>query len=277
MSRHTRNRMVLSVFALVLVSTLFVQDAAAQRRRAVRPSRPRAVTGPCHTYGFVPAGLKAAYRTTSPGQPDVTFEITYVSDTAALSKFTQKVNVPNVGTADAETTIEYEPLAGGLRAVTDLELKASMSVSGFKITIDSDSTFVPSLTWGPGAQWCQGATWTIPATTVTTTTTTSPGGTQSAISTTLAGTGQVLAVYDTISVTAGSFQTVKYRGVNANSSCPAGSTTCTSGIVPVNVWLWKTHPIVVRQDSLDASGNVTSTTVLTKVTVPAGASLREIR
>lgn len=277
MSSHAHRRVVLSAFVLALVSTLIAADASAQRRRAVRPSRPRAVLGPCHTWGFVPAGLKAAYRTTSPGQPDVTFEITYVSDTAALSKFRQKVNVPGQGTADAETTIQYEAIGGGLRAVREMELKSSMTVQGFKITIDADSSFVPSLTWGPAASWCQGATWSIPATTLTTTTTTSPGGTQTAISTTLAGTGQVLSVNETISVTAGSFQTVKYRGVNTTSGCPAGSSTCTSGLVPVNAWLWKTHPIVVRQDSLDAGGNVTSTTQLTSVTVPAGAFMRRVQ
>src|SRR5689334_17393644 len=116
-------RRLLVVAALVL---FFYVPAEAQKRRSVRsnPGTPPA-SGTCHTFGLVQAGTKANYLTTAPGG-DVTFTITWVSDTPTQTKTTQKVTV----------TV---PVLGPL-------------------TTETDVSFAPSLASGPAAGWCVGNT-----------------------------------------------------------------------------------------------------------------------
>jgi hypothetical protein len=82
--------------------------------------------------------------------------------------------------------------------------------------------------------------------------TTTLAGTQTTVQTTAASTGEVLAVNESITVPAGTFRTVKYRGVIvANNNAQTAIT-----------WTSMDDAIVVRQDTLDAGGNVTSMTTL---------------
>ncbi len=80
----------------------------------------------------------------------------------------------------------------------------------------------------------------------------SVAGTQTTIQTTAASTGEVLAVNESITVPAGTFRTVKYRGtIVANNNAH-----------PAVTWTSMDDAIVVRQNTLDAGGNVTTTTTL---------------
>jgi hypothetical protein len=73
---------------LVVLSVAPVSSGGAARRRAA-PSIPKtaAPSSDCHTFGFVTAGTKASYlSTTSNG--NVTYTITWISDTASTTKLT---------------------------------------------------------------------------------------------------------------------------------------------------------------------------------------------
>lgn len=65
--------------------------------------------------------------------------------------------------------------------------------------------------------------------------------------------GVVLAVDALLTVNAMTFHTVKYR-----SSIVSGTS-----VQPAVTWVSMEHNIVVRQDTLDAAGNVTTVTQLT--------------
>ena len=82
----------------------------------------------------------------------------------------------------------------------------------------------------------------------------SPQGTIPSIVTSIAAQGEVLAVADVITVPAGTFSTVKYKGVVVSGSSVQTAIT----------WVSMQKNIVVRQDTLDGAGNVTSTTVMTQ-------------
>jgi hypothetical protein len=237
---------------LMLVVSL-VPFAEAQRRRAVRsPGGGAPQNGNCHTFALVRAGLVAGYRSVAPGGT-VTFQVTYISDTPTQTKTTQKVQAPT-GNADVETTLDGE-IVGNLRGLKHIEIKTTMTVPVLgSVSGTTDIDFVPSLLAGPAAGWCVGETWTISPVTETVITT----GFASAppiIVTTIASTGEVLAVGENVTVPAGTFRTVKYR-----SSVVSGTS-----VQPAITWTSMDHSIVVKQDTLDASGNVTSSTELTSL------------
>jgi hypothetical protein len=73
------------------------------------------------------------------------------------------------------------------------------------------------------------------------------------IITTLATQGEVLAVGDTVVVPAGSFRTVKYKGLTVSGSTVQTSIT----------WVSMDHNIVVKQDSYDANNTVVTSLELT--------------
>ena len=83
----------------------------------------------------------------------------------------------------------------------------------------------------------------------------SPQGTFPSTVVTLASTGEVLAVGESVTVQGGTFNTVKYK-----SSILSGTS-----VQPAITWVSMQHNIVVRQDTLDGAGAVTSTTVLTSL------------
>jgi len=237
---------------LLALCVLLVAPLEAQKRRAVRSPGP--VTPPagnCHTFTFVRAGLKATYLTTQ-ASGNANFVVTYIFDNATQTKTTQ-VTTTQIGTSEAETLIDSE-VVGNLRGIKHINVKASQTVPVLgKITIETDIGFVPTLTAGPSAGWCVGNTWTVPPVTETITTKGSPVPIPPQIITTIGSVGEVLAVGETISVPAGSFTTVKHRGALLSGTSVQTAIT----------WTSMQHNIVVRQDTLDAGGNVTSTTNLT--------------
>ena len=222
----------------------------ATRRRAAKPPAASTPTGNCHTFGLVAPGTKATYlSTTSNG--DVTFTITWISDTPTQTKTTQHVVTPQA-TTDVETTLDGV-VSGNLRGLKHLYTKSTTAVPFLGNTVvEVDVDFVPALIAGPSAGWCTNATWTVPAVTETIVSR-SIAGQQSNIVTTIASEGQVLAVGESVTVPAGTFQTVKYKS----------NTVSGSSVQPAITWTDMSRSIVVKQDTLDASGNVTSSTQLT--------------
>jgi hypothetical protein len=245
-------RRFLPVFALALLA---VVPSAEAKRRAVRSMGPvpPANTGGCHTFGFVRPGTKGTYVAEN-ATGTATFTITHVSDSATLAVTTQKVQTPQ-GEADAETRIDMETV-GSMRLVKHMKVLTSLNVPFLgMVTTETNVDWIPSLPWGPAAGWCTGAKWTIPAMTQTVTTSSPVGQIPPVVTTTMVGEGEVLAVNDVITVPAGTFNTVKYR-----NTILAGTS-----VQPAIVWMSMQHGILVRQDSLDAAGNVIQTTRLTAV------------
>ncbi len=241
-------RRLLAVAALALFTIL---PAEAAKRRSVRTNPGQAAPqGQCHTFGLVQAGTKASYLTTATGG-DVTFTITWISDTPTQTKTTQKV-LSNGTTTDAETVLDGE-VVGNLRSLKHFNLKASSTVPVLgKVTTETDVSFAPSLVSGPAAGWCVGNTWTVPPVTETIVVKSPQGNFPSTI-TTVASTGEVLAVGEQITLAGITFNTVKYRGAILSGSSVQTAIT----------WVSMQHNIVVRQDTLDAGGTVTSVTKLT--------------
>lgn len=257
-TRRKRPFIPLPVSALALALALLAGlPAAAQKHRAVRSAPPAAPPpqGQCHTFGLVRAGLKATYRTTTPSSGNVDFTITWLSDTPTQTKTTQQVQTPQ-GNADVETTLDGE-IVGTLRALRHLYVKATTTVPVLgKLVTETDVDFVPALAAGPAAGWCVGNSWLVPAVTETIVTR-SPAGTTTNVVTTVASTGEVLAVGESVTVPAGTFDTVQYRG----SIVASGS----NAVAPAITWVSTEHNIVVKQDTLDGNGNVTSVTELMSV------------
>ncbi len=242
-------RIVIScLIALFLAPVTF----AAARRHAAIPPATQAPSGDCFTFGLVAPGTKASYLSTTSGG-NVNFTITWLSDTPTQTKTTQHVVTPQA-TSDVETTLDGV-VQGTLRGLQHFHIKTTTAVPLLGNTIvESDAGFVPALVAGPAAGWCTGATWTAPATTETIVTQSIVGQT-SQIVTTIASEGSVLAVGESITVPGGTFRTVKYK-----SSIVSGTS-----VQPAITWVSMDRSIVVKQDSLDAAGNVTSSTQLTGV------------
>jgi len=244
-------RRVLPLLALALF--VFVAPAEAQKRRAVRSAPPAPPSGACHTFAFVRAGLRASYLSESPSGT-ATFTVTHVSDAANLAVTTQKVQTAQ-GEADAETRIDMET-SGSMRFVKHMKVTTSITVPVLgRVSTVTDVDWVPSMPWGPAAGWCTGAKWTIPVMTQTVRSSGPTGALPPVITNTMAGEGEVLAVGESITVPAGTFNTVKYR-----NTILAGTS-----VQPAIVWMSMQHGILVRQDSLDAAGNVVTVTRLTAV------------
>jgi hypothetical protein len=241
-------------FTLVLV--LAVPAEAAGRRRAVgKGAAGPAPGGDCHTFGFVQAGLKASYLSTTSNGGVATYTITYLSDTATETKTTQVVSTPQ-GNADAVTTLTGEQV-GNLRGIKHIDVDTTITVPVLgKLTTEIDVDFVPSLIAGPLEGWCVGNTWDVaPVTeTVTAKIPLAPQG-PPVVTTTVGSRGEVLAVGESVTVPGGTFNTVKYRGLLVSDS-----------VQPAITWVSMEHNIVVKQQTFDTvSGALTSDTVLTNV------------
>lgn len=244
-----RRLLVLSLLVLSLVPV-----AEGQRRRRAVRSGPVAVAPPpgqCHTFGLVKPGLKATYLTNAPGG-DVNFTITYISDAPTETRTTQTVTTPQ-GNAEAETVVTGE-IVGNLRAIKHVFVRTVSIVPVIgRFTVDVDIDFVPSLAAGPAAGWCVGNTWQTAPSIQTIMTRPSIGPPTTITNNLIGSEGIVLAVDDLVTVPAGTFRTVKYRG-----AIVAGQ-----NVSPAITWVSKEHNIVVRQDTIDAGGSVTSVTQLT--------------
>jgi hypothetical protein len=243
-----RRTLVLSLLAVCLVA-----PAEAQRRRAVRSGPPKQIVNQCHTFGLVQAGTVGTYRTNTP-QGDVNFSITWISDTPTRTHTTQKVQTPQ-GSSDVVTILDGE-VVGALRGIKHLNVKTTTQAPVIgPIVLEVDIDFAPSLVAGPVSGWCEGATWDVPPVTETITTRGGPVPIPPQIVTTIASTGVVLAVDEVITVPAGTFHTVKYRGTGVSAN----------GVHSAITWVSMERNIVVKQDTIDANGAVTSVTQLLSV------------
>lgn len=269
-SPMTKRATILAVMTAV-ASTLAGSAAFAQetnaalpeaqtRRRPVRWGTPTpAPGGGCYTFNSVRAGLKASYRTVSK-DGTVTYQITYVSDSDAQTKVTQRIQSPGPsGTVntDAETTMDWEMVAvtgGNGRALKSLFVKSTSPVAGFSLVTETTSTFAPSLLTGPKS-WCAGSTFRVPPSNQTVVTKATPGGTTTTLNVTNEMTIRILAVSESITVPGGTFDTVKHDGVAI-----AGAV-----VNPVTVWMSKQHSILVKQLTYDAQGVLANTTELMAV------------
>lgn len=249
-------RFVRHITVAVLMLLLAVPLAAAGRRRAVKapaPSNPNP-SGQCVNYGSPRIGMKASYLTTSAGG-NVTYQVTYISESATQAKTTQKVQAPT-GNADVETTMDFETVkaAFDLRALRHMLVKGTTVAGGFAISLETDISFVPSMVLGPIGGWCEGAKWSVPATTETIRVS-SIAGQQITTQTTIAYEGEVLSVNESVTTPAGTFRCIKVKSLTPSSS----STD------PTIAWNSIDHYITVRQETLDATGKVTSVTELQKI------------
>jgi hypothetical protein len=237
---------------LLALCVLFVVPASAQKRRAVRSGPAASAPGACHTFSFVRPGLKATYHSTAPSG-DADFTITYIFDNATQTKTTQVVTT-SVGTASVETLITGEAF-GNLRGIKHINVKGSQSVPILgTVSTEVDVDFVPSLIAGPLAGWCVGNTWTVSPVTETVIAKTSGVAVPPQIITTVASTGEVLAVGEVVRAAGRDIPTVKYRGALVSGTAVQTAIT----------WVSMADNIVVKQDTLDANGAVTSTTILTQ-------------
>jgi hypothetical protein len=237
------------------VAVLMVVPAQAQRRRAVGKSPALIASTPCHTFGLVRQGLKASYLSTTNNGGSATYTITYLSDTGTQTKTTQVVSTPQ-GNADAVTTLDAVGV-GPLRGVKHIDLTTTITVPVVgKLTTEVDVDFVPALVLGPSDGWCVGKTWDVAPVTETVVTKAPFATPVTTIVTTVGGTGEVLAVGESVTVPGGTFNTVKYRGV----------TVADNNVQPTITWVSMPDAIVVKQDTFDAvTGVQTSATQLTNL------------
>jgi hypothetical protein len=232
------------IVCVVVLATLLSVSAQGEKRRAVRaPSAAPPATGTCHTFGLVRAGLVASYVS----NPPTNFTITYISDTMIKTVTHQKVTTPQA-TAEADTILDGE-VVNNLRGIKHVNIKTTTQAPVIgSFTIENDLDFVPSLIAGPSNGWCVGNKWSVPAVTETLTTKSPIAPPASIIKTTIASEGEVLAVGESLTVPAGTYQTVKYKGV-----------VITDGNVQTAItWVSMEHNIVIKQQTLDANGAVTS-------------------
>lgn len=247
MSKVTR------LFAISLLSLLVVSAAeAGPRRRAVGKTKSVAApTGQCHTFGFVQAGRKTTYLSTTP-TGSATYTITYISDTATQTKTTQVVSTPQ-GNANAVTTIDGE-VVGNLRGMKHIDVTTTITVPVVgTLTTEIDVDFVPSLVLGPAAGWCVDETWNVAPVTETIVTKAPFVTPVTQIVTTIGGSGKVLAVGEDVVAAGRTFKTVKYRGITVANNTVQESIT----------WTSMDYAVVVKQQAFDANGALVTDTILT--------------
>ena len=244
-----RRLFVLSLLAVCLAAPVEAQG----RRRSVRFVAAPVIGAQCHTFGLVAAGQKASYLTTT-SQGNVTFQITWISDTPTRTHTTQATQSP-AGNADAVTILEGEVL-GPIRTLRHLNVKTSTTVPVLgKVTTEVDINYVPSLAAGPLDGWCVGNTWnTANSPSLQTIVTKPPLGPQTTITQNAVSEGVVEAVGDVRTVAGRQIPTVRYRSISR-----VGTSVETS-----RTWVSMEQNIVVRQETLDGAGNVTSVTELTQ-------------
>ena len=254
MSRSTTGSIATRLLSVSLLALILAVPAQAQRQRAVGKRLAALPSNQCHTFGFVRAGLKASYLSTTPNG-SATFTITYISDTALQTKTTQVVATAQ-GNADAVTTLIGESL-GTLRGIKHIDVDTTVTVPVLgKLTTTIDVDFVPSLIAGPLQGWCVGNTWNVAPVTETVTSSIPFGPVQApVVKTTVGSQGIVLAVGESVTVPGGTFNTVKYRGVLVGEA-----------VQPAITWVSMADNIVVKQQALDpVSGAVVNDTQLTKL------------
>lgn len=158
----------------------------------------------------------------------------------------QSTSAPGIGTITSTTTATstYELLDAPAGYLSVAKVEQSSSVSGFSIT--STTTFSPAWVTGPALEWCEGETWVRPPVTQSTTSNVAPTVTGP----TATGNGQVLAVRESLTVPAGTFETVHYRMFYTGQGSQAGTWS--------ELWL-DGNGLTVRQLEYDAAGNLVAT------------------
>jgi len=198
--------------------------------------------GDCVSLPLLRAGLKASYNVT--GALNYTTETTVVSD-SPTETVQQQHHVVNGTPEEVDSTFTYT-VQGDLRALTHAVSVAKTNAGGFAITVTTDSTFTVPMVLAPVSSFCGGREFAIPATVQTVVV----GGTFPGPTTTYnrpAKTGTILATNESLTVAAGTFRTVKYRGVYGNTDPKSQQSL---------IWLDVSTGALVKEQDFDANGNV---------------------
>ncbi|HEX7153527.1 MAG TPA: hypothetical protein VF618_18715 [Thermoanaerobaculia bacterium] len=195
-----------------------------------------AAGGDCVTVPFMRAGLKFTYVTTANDGGTSTRVGTFLTDTATRQEATEKVTTAGFVT-EIDSFFDFT-VANDLRQITRAISKSTTSVSGFVVNVNTDSTFTPAMPIAPASTWCAGQTWSIPAVAQRVIVTgISPS--EKTINRP-AATGEVLAVNESVTTAAGTFLTVKVRGVNGATDPDLQQST---------IWYSVEHGLVVKEES----------------------------
>jgi hypothetical protein len=211
---------------------------------AVRSTATASTGGDCVTLPYMRAGMILDYRTSD---NKYTSTQTVISDSATKTELHDEA-VAGGQASKIDSSFDYVT-QGDLRAVTHMLSKASVSVSGFSITTNTDITFSPALVISPATTYCAGATFAIPATTQTVTLSGTVGG-GSTVTQRPAATGVIQAVNESLTTAGGTFSTVKYKSTQGATS---------SGVAYSIGWYDIATAALVRQIEYDSNDNAVQT------------------
>lgn len=212
-------------------------------------NNPNPGSGTCVTIPHMRAGMKLGYRSTD-GQ--------YVSQQTVLADgptqtMIRDETVAGGAASTIETTVNFQ-IQNDLRAISSAVTKASVSAGGFSLVITSNITYSPALVSGPVSNFCQGAKFPVGASTQTITVTgAGPGSTT--INQLQSFTGEVIAVNESLTTAAGTFNTVKYKsgqGVNGTTAYSM-------------VWYDIATGALVKQEQYNANGSIGTVLELTSI------------
>jgi hypothetical protein len=193
----------------------------------------------CVTVPFVAAGKVLGYRTSDGSYSS---EQTVVSDSATHTVLHDKVVAGGIS-EDIDTTYDYV-VQGELRAATHL-VSVAVVHSVINITVNTDITYAPAFVLSPVSSYCAGATFAIPATAQTVKVTgTVPGPTTT--TNRAAATGEILAVHESLTVAAGTFDTVKFRSTQGGNG---------TDVAYSYAWVDIATGVLVRQQQFGSGGN----------------------
>lgn len=217
----------------------------------VQQTNPPPTGSNCVNVPRISSGRKASYRVT--GNQSFTIETTWLTDTD-----TSATETSNAHTAQGDSKIDSTytfTVQNGLRALTHSVSNANTNAAGFPITVTTDSTYSSPMVLGPVSTWCTDTTWSNPAITQTIVT----GGTFPGPTTTAnrpAAEGHVIAINESITVAAGTFNTVHYRGVQGRTD---------ANVQRSNIWVSIADGVLVKEEDLDSAGNVQTVMELTNL------------
>lgn len=223
---------------------------AAQQGNPPTNPNPPAGNG-CVTVPHVTPGRKASYRVT--GKESFTIETTWLTDTDTSATETSNAHTSQ-GDSKIDSTYTFT-VQNGLRALTRSVSNAATNAAGFAIVVTTDSTYSSPMVLGPVSTWCTDTVWSNPAITQTIVT----GGTFPGPTTTVnrpAADGHVIAINESITVAAGTFNTVHYRGVQGRTDAKVQRS---------NIWVSIADGVLVKEEDLDDAGNVQTVMELTSL------------
>lgn len=215
----------------------------------------------CVSLPFIPSGLVATYSIVAGGTGGgsaSTLLTTFLSSTAAATHSKSNLTASAAGYSvviDSDTTTQYEilDLPPGFVAVSRIDTAATTTVAGQTVSGTTATTFSPAWVYGPGALWCEGEQWVVPLTSETTTSSLFPPVTTP----TPTGNGKTIAVHESLTVPAGTFDTV-----HTTTEFFSDSQAQTPPHPSTEAWFDTSRSVLVRQISRDSAGNVLSTATL---------------